>query len=249
VQKAHARPESLLQVCFSRPGQNVRHDLKGGSMYLLLVEDDLSLGNVLTRLLKRHYRVHWVRNLESARTHFATAEYDAMLLDLGLPDGDGVDWLKSLRAADCNTPILIITARDALDDRVRGLDTGADDYLVKPFEPEELLARIRVLLRRKAGRAQPRLAFGDLSFDAEARQFYVDDNPISVPPKEYQILAVLMQAGGRPVSRERLTQQLYGLTEGADSNTLEVHIYGLRKLLGKERIETVRGFGYRLGTS
>jgi DNA-binding response OmpR family regulator len=218
-------------------------------MYLLLVEDDLSLGNALTKVLKGHYRVHWVRNLESARTHFGTADYDAMLLDLGLPDGDGVEWLKSLRAADCNTPILIITARDALDDRVRGLDTGADDYLVKPFEPDELLARIRVLLRRKAGSAQPRVSIGDLSFDAEARQFYLDDNPISMSPKEYQLLAVLIQAGGKPVSRERLTQQLYGLREGADSNTLEVHIYGLRKLLGKERIETVRGFGYRLAAS
>ncbi|MGH8194265.1 MAG: response regulator [Woeseiaceae bacterium] len=215
-------------------------------MYLLLVEDDLNLGNALTRLLKHHYRVHWVRNLESAKAHFLTAEYDAMLLDLGLPDGDGVAWLKSLRAGDCNTPILIITARDALDDRVKGLDTGADDYLVKPFDPEELLARIRVLLRRKSGRAQPRLAVGNLSFDAEQRLFYLDDDPVNLPPKEHQILAVLLQAGGRPVSRERLTQQLYGLSQGADSNTLEVHIYGLRKLLGKERIETVRGFGYKL---
>lgn len=215
-------------------------------MYLLLVEDDLNLGNALSRLLKSQYRVHWVRNLESAKTHFRTAEYDAMLLDLGLPDGDGVTWLKSLRAANCNTPILIITARDGLDDRVKGLDTGADDYLVKPFEPEELLARIRVLLRRKSGRAQPRLSVGNLSFDAESHQFYVDENPIDVSPKEHQILAVLMQSGGRPVSRERLTQQLYGISQGVDSNTLEVHIYGLRKLLGRERIETVRGFGYKL---
>lgn len=215
-------------------------------MYLLLVEDDLNLGNALSRLLKSHYRVHWVRKLESARTHFQAAEYDAMLLDLGLPDGDGVDWLRSLRATNCNTPILIITARDGLDDRVKGLDTGADDYLVKPFEPEELLARIRVLLRRKSGRAQPRPAVGNLSFDAESHQFYVDDKPIDVPPKEHQILAVLIQAGGRPVSRDRLTQQLYGLSQGVESNTLEVHIYGLRKLLGRERIETVRGFGYKL---
>jgi DNA-binding response OmpR family regulator len=215
-------------------------------MFLLLVEDDLNLGNALSRLLNQHYRVHWVRNLEAAKSHFATADYDAILLDLGLPDGDGVEWLKTLRAGDSNTPVLIVTARDGLDDRVKGLDTGADDYLVKPFEPEELLARIRVLLRRKSGRAQPRLAAGNLSYSAASRQFYLDDDPVSLSPKEHQILAVLMQAGEKPVSRERLMQQLYGLGDGVDSNTLEVHIYGLRKALGKHRIETVRGFGYRL---
>jgi DNA-binding response OmpR family regulator len=215
-------------------------------MYLLLIEDDLQLGNALSKLLKRHYRVHWVRNLATARSHFDAAEYDAMLLDLGLPDGDGVAWLSALRAAGSNVPVLIITARDALDDRVRGLDTGADDYLVKPFEPEELLARIRVLLRRKSGRAQPRMAVGDLCFDAETHRFYLGHEPLNMPPKEHQLLAVLIQAGERPVSRERLSQQLYGIGEGVESNTLEVHIHGLRKLLGKERIETVRGFGYRL---
>lgn len=215
-------------------------------MYLLLVEDDVNLGRALVKVLKDQYRVNWVRNLDSARSHFGSADYDAVLLDLGLPDGDGVAWLDSLRAADCNTPILIITARDGLDDRVKGLDTGADDYLVKPFEPEELLARIRVLMRRKSGSARPRLSAGSLGFEPESRQFFLGDEPLNVPPKEYQLLAVLIQAGGRPVSRARLTQQLYGLQEGADSNTLEVHIHGLRKLLGRERIETVRGFGYKL---
>jgi DNA-binding response OmpR family regulator len=187
-----------------------------------------------------------VRNLEAARSHIATADYDAMLLDLGLPDGDGVQWLRSLRAADCNMPVLIVTARDALDDRVGGLDTGADDYVVKPFEPEELLARIRVLLRRKSGRAQPRLTAGNLSYSAESHRFWLDGKPVSLTPKEHQILAVLMQAGDKPVSRERLMQQLYGLGDGVDSNTLEVHIHGLRRILGRHRIETVRGFGYRI---
>lgn len=215
-------------------------------MFLLLVEDDLNLGNALVRLLNQHYRLHWVRNLDSAKKHLAAADYDVMLLDLGLPDGDGVEWLQSLRVAGCNMPVLIVTARDGLDDRVRGLDTGADDYLVKPFEAEELLARIRVLLRRKSGRAQPRLTAGNLSYAAESQQFYLEGEPVSLPPKEHQILAVLMQAGDKPVSRERLQQQLYGLGDGVDSNTLEVHIYGLRKVLGKDRIETVRGFGYRL---
>ena len=217
-------------------------------MYLLLVEDDLNLGNALLKLLSRHYRVQWVRTLAAAKIHFEAAQYDVMLLDLGLPDGDGVDWLRSLRARDCRTPVLIVSARDALDDRVTGLDTGADDYLVKPFEPEELLARIRVLLRRKSGRAQPRLVAGALTFAPAERQFYLDDAPLNLPPKEHQILAVLIQAGGQPVSRERLSQQLYGLDQPVDSNTLEVHIHGLRRVLGKERIETGRGIGYRLVT-
>lgn len=215
-------------------------------MFLLLVEDDLNLGNAVLKLLSQHYRVHWLRTLAAAKSHLAAASYDAMLLDLGLPDGDGVEWLRELRAAGLAIPVLIISARDALDDRVGGLDTGADDYVVKPFEPEELLARIRVLLRRKAGSAQPRLTAGDLSFSADAQQFYLRDEPIDLPPKEYQVLAVLMQAADKAVSRERLQQQLYGLGQGVDSNTLDVHIHMLRKLIGSERIKTIRGFGYRL---
>ena len=217
-------------------------------MYLLLVEDDLNLGNALLKVLRRHYRVQWVRTLAAARSHFEAAEYDAILLDLGLPDGDGVEWLRSLRARDARVPVLIVSARDTVDERVAGLDTGADDYLVKPFEPDELLARIRVLLRRKSGRAQPRLVAGDLSFAPEERQFYLRGEPLSLSPKEHSLLAVLILAGGQPVSRERLSQQLYGLDQTVDSNTLEVHIHGLRRLLGRDRIETVRGYGYRLMT-
>lgn len=217
-------------------------------MFLLLVEDDINLGKALLKLLQLHYRVHWVRNLANAKEHVAAAEYDAMLLDLGLPDGDGVDWLRALRSKGSLMPVLILSARDALDDRVRGLDTGADDYLVKPFEPDELLARIRVLLRRKSGAAQPMLTAGDLSFSSEQQQFYLHDQPISLANKEFQLLAVLMQAGTRAVSRERLLQQLYGMRQGSDSNTLDVHMHMLRKVVGKERIETVRGFGYRLKT-
>lgn len=215
-------------------------------MYLLLVEDDVGLGRALVKVLKERYRVNWVRTLEAAKGHFRTAEYDALLLDLGLPDGDGVAWLTSLRSTGCDTPVLIISARDALDDRVKGLDTGADDYLVKPFEAEELLARLRALLRRKAGAAGPRLVMGGLAFEPGFHQFYLDGEPLRLPPKEHQILEMLMHAGGRPVGRERLSQRLYGLGQDVDSNTLEVHVHGLRKLLGRERIETVRGIGYRL---
>jgi DNA-binding response OmpR family regulator len=215
-------------------------------MYLLLVEDDVHLGRAMVKLLKDHYRVNWVRTLEAATAHLASAEYDAVLLDLGLPDGDGVEWLRSLRAQGSVIPVLAVTARDALDDRVRGLDTGADDYIVKPFEPLELLARIRALLRRRAGAAGPRLVMGSLAFEPEFRRFWLDDKPLELPPKEHEILALLIQAGGRPVSRERLHQQLYGLEPAVDSNTLEVHVHALRKLVGRGRIETVRGFGYKL---
>lgn len=215
-------------------------------MHLLLVEDDLSLGRALLRLLERHYRVQWVRHLDAAKRCFATAEYDVMLLDLGLPDGDGVEWLRSLRARDCRTPVLIVSARDAPEDRVQGLDTGADDYLVKPFDAEELLARIRVLIRRKSGTAGPRFTVGNLSYAPEASRFFLNGAPLELPPKEHQILAALIQSGEKPVSRERLIQQLYGSGDGAGSNTLDVYVHGLRKVLGKHRIATVRGFGYRL---
>jgi len=215
-------------------------------MYVLLVEDDLNLGKSLAKVLRGHYRVQWVRTVDAAQAHFAAADYDVVLLDLGLPDGSGVCWLRSIRAEGSNTPVLIITARDSLDDRVSGLDSGADDYLVKPFEAEELLARIRALLRRQAGSAQPHLAVGELSFDPVQRQFYLKGAAMSMTPTEHQLLEVLIQAAARPVSRERLARQLYGDGDRVDSNTLEVHIHGLRKLLGKERIETVRGYGYRL---
>lgn len=215
-------------------------------MYLLLVEDDLALGTALLKLLASQYRVDWVRDLASARRHQQAAQYDLLLLDLGLPDGDGVAWLKSLRGAGLDLPVLILSARDALDDRVQGLDTGADDYLVKPFEPDELLARIRVLLRRQAGKAKPVLEAGALHYAPDSQDFFLDGQRLVLPRKEQQLLAVLIQAGDKPVARERLLQQLYGLGNEAESNTLEVHIHALRKAVGKPRIETVRGFGYRL---
>jgi DNA-binding response OmpR family regulator len=215
-------------------------------MYVLLVEDDLNLGKTLSGLLSEHYRVQWVRTVEAASNHFAAADYDVVLLDLGLPDGDGVDWLRALRAAGRNTPVLIMSARDAIDDRVLGLDSGADDYLVKPFEAEELLARIRVLLRGRSGSARPHLTAGDLSFDPVHHEFYMKGAPLKMTPTEHRLLAVLIHAGTRAVTRERLARQIYGSENHKDSNTVEVHIHGLRKLLGKERIETIRGVGYRL---
>ena len=216
-------------------------------MYLLMVDDDLELGRALLKLLSTHYRVEWVRTLAAARAHLAAGTHDLVVLDRGLPDGDGIDWVAELRDAGDTTPVLVITARDALDARVAGLDRGADDYLVKPFEPDELLARIRVQLRRRTGRAKPHPALGGLVLHPEERCFYLHGDRLTLTPSEYAILAVLLQAGGgRPVSRERLERQLYGGGQGAESNTLEVHIHALRRVLGRSTIETVRGFGYRL---
>jgi len=214
-------------------------------MYLLLIEDDIPLGNVMLRLLKAYYRVDWVRSVAAAVAHISAHDYDLILLDLGLPDGNGVDLLKQIRQK-YQTPVLIVSARDTLDDRVQGLDTGADDYIVKPFAPEELLARIRALLRRQAGQATSLICSGDLCFSPAENTFYLQDQPISLPRKEHELLTVLLHAGGKPVSRERLTHQLYSSGNEAESNTIDVYIHALRKILGKKRIETLRGRGFRI---
>jgi len=212
-------------------------------MSLLLIEDDLNLGKALLKVLASDYQIEWVRTLAGAKSRFQAEHVDVLLLDLGLPDGDGCDWIRSLRSEGNQTPVLVLSARDEVSDRVHALDLGADDFLVKPFEVEELKARVRVLIRRVTGSAGPRLELGELGYSAEARQFFLANEPIALTPKEHRLLTVLIQAGEKPVSRERLTRQL-----GAEvsSNALEVHIHSLRKVLGRDRIETVRGFGYRL---
>lgn len=215
-------------------------------MHLLLVEDDLGLGNVLLKILKQAYRVDWVRSLEQAEAQLAISEYSLILLDLGLPDGDGIEWLERFRNRGHNLPVLIISARDTLDSRIKGLDTGADDYLVKPFEAEELQARIRVLLRREARQATTLIQAGDLSYDPSLDRFTLQDQVLTLPPKEHQLLTVLIHSLDRPVSRARLVQQMYSFGNEAESNTLDVHIHALRKLLGKEHIQTLRGIGYQL---
>ncbi len=215
-------------------------------MNLLLLEDDLNLGKALVKLLQPDHPVAWLRTLSAARNHLQSNPVDLILLDLGLPDGDGTDWIRALRADGNAVPVLILSARDELRDRVQGLDLGADDYLVKPFDAEELKARIRALLRRRPGACAPRIAMGNLSYESDSRQFLLEHQALCLTPKEHDILVMLIQAGGRAVCRENLNRRL-----GPDltSNALEVHVHSLRKLLGRERIETVRGFGYRLCAS
>lgn len=217
-------------------------------MHILLIEDDLALGGVLLRILQTTYRTDWVRTLEQASTQSQLNDYDLILLDLGLPDGDGLTWLQQQRQAGSQRPVLIVSARDTLDERIQGLDSGADDYLVKPFEADELLARIRAMLRRTAQHSTPRLQAGDLSYDSISDAFFLAGQPISLPPKEHQLLTVLIHAADRPVTRARLLQQIYSFGNEAESNTLDVHIHALRKQLGKERIQTLRGRGYQLAS-
>jgi len=212
-------------------------------MNLLLVEDDLNLGKALVKVLADEYQPTWLRTLAGARQHLDSAEFDIVLLDLGLPDGDGRDWLQCLRQRSRPVPVMILSARDELEDRVQALDLGADDYLVKPFELEELKARIRALIRRQAGSAQPVVSVGNLSYSSLSRRFALNEQTLTLTPMEQRILAMLLNAGTAPVSRDRL---MHALGTERSSNTLEVHIHSLRKQLGRDRIATVRGFGYRL---
>ncbi|WP_299018982.1 response regulator [uncultured Tepidimonas sp.] len=216
-------------------------------MRILIVEDDAAVAQGLAALLRAEgYACDVCATLGCAEAALAVESFDAVLLDLGLPDGDGLVGLQRWRADGRTTPVLVLTARDALPQRVVGLDAGADDYLVKPFAPEELLARLRVALRRGAGQAQPLWRIGPLVLDPAARAVSLHGRPVALRAKEYALLWALLRARGHVVTRERLQQALYGFDELVDSNALEVHIHHLRRKLGSEWIETVRGVGYRM---
>ena len=169
-----------------------------------------------------------------------------MVLDLGLPRMDGQQVIARARAAGAELPLLVLTARDRIEDRIEALDAGADDFLGKPFDTAELLARIRALLRRREGRTRARLAFGGIELDPVHFEASVDGRPLELPRREFALLRVLVEHGGRIVSRDRLQQSLYGWDEDVSSNTLDVHVHHLRRKLGSERIRTVRGLGYLL---
>jgi DNA-binding response OmpR family regulator len=219
-------------------------------MRILIVEDDAAVAQGLAALLRAEgYACDVCATLGCAEAALAVESFDAVLLDLGLPDGDGLVGLQRWRADGRTTPVLVLTARDALPQRVVGLDAGADDYLVKPFAPEELLARLRVALRRGAGQAQPLWRIGPLVLDPAARTVSLHGRPVPLRAKEYALLWTLVRAHGNVVTRERLQQALYGFDDLVGSNALEVHIHHLRRKLGSEWIETVRGVGYRLSAA
>ncbi|MDH0747173.1 response regulator [Pseudomonas sp. GD03842] len=214
-------------------------------MRLLLIEDDVALGEGIHQALSREgYTVDWVKDGSSALHALLSEGFDLAILDLGLPRLDGLSVLLRLRESGSALPVLILTARDATEDRIAGLDAGADDYLIKPFDLNELKARLRALLRRSAGRAQVAIEHAGIRLDPATQQVSYHAAPVSLTPKEYQLLHELLSPPGRVMTRERLTQLLYGWNEEADSNTLEVHIHHLRKKFSSELIRTVRGVGY-----
>lgn len=214
-------------------------------MRLLLVEDDNALGEGLRLGLRQEgYTVDWLEDGASALHALLSEDFDLLVLDLGLPRMSGLQVLRELRRSGSALPVLILTARDATEDRIAGLDAGADDYLVKPFDLDELKARLRALLRRSAGRAELRIEHAGVSLDPSSQQVSYQGKPVPMTPKEYLLLHELLSQPGKVLTRERLVQLLYGWDEEAESNTLEVHIHHLRKKLFSSLIRTVRGVGY-----
>ncbi len=219
-------------------------------MRLLLVEDDRMIGEAALDLLRaEHYAVDWVRDGELADTALRTEDYDLVLLDLGLPRLDGLEVLRRLRARRSLTPVLITTARDAVSERVAGLDAGADDYVLKPFALDELLARIRALLRRSAGRAEPLFQHGDVSINPATREVLRAGEPVTLSAREWAVLEALLVRPGAVLSRAQLETKLYSWQSEVSSNAVEVYIHGLRRKLGPDLVRNIRGVGYCLPKS
>jgi two-component system OmpR family response regulator len=215
-------------------------------MRLLLLEDDAILGDGISAYLRSEgHVVDWCQRLLDVGA-LQAEPYDALLVDWQLPDGSGLDWIRTLRRQGTRTPILMMTARDRLSDRIQGLDTGADDYLVKPFAPEELVARLRALQRRSVGVAAPRLKVGEVEVDLTAKAAWMDGARVDITQREWQVLEALVSRPGRVVSKTDLEALMLGLDGEVASNALEVHISRLRRKLGHGLIETVRGLGYRI---
>lgn len=216
-------------------------------MKILVVEDDaLLLQGLVMALEGEGYVCDGVATARAAHASLLAGQYSLLILDLGLPDEDGLHVLLRLRRQKSMLPVLILTARDAVEERIAGLDAGADDYLIKPFALDELLARIRALIRRHANQADNLLTVGTLSLDMTHRQASLDGSPLDLTPKEYAILCRLMLKAGNPVHREILYNDIYNWDNEPSTNTLEVHIHNLRDKIGKTAIRTVRGFGYAL---
>jgi len=216
-------------------------------MRMLLAEDDAMIGTaVRDRLRNQGFAVDWVRDGRAADAALAGEVYDLLLLDLGLPGREGLAVLKGLRGRGSTLPVVILTARDAVDDRVAGLDAGADDYIVKPFDFNELEARLRAVLRRRAGRASSVIEHGRLSLDLTSHELRQDGTPVPVSPREFALLHALLERPGRILSRAQLEERLYGWGEEVGSNVVEVHIHSLRRKLGADLIRNVRGVGYRV---
>lgn len=214
-------------------------------MRILLVEDDAMLGDGVRRGLRPlGYAVDWVQDGLAAESALAMEPYDLVLLDLALPGKGGLELLRELRRRRNRVPVLIVTARDAVADRVAGLDAGADDYLVKPFDLDELAARVRALGRRSSGHAEPVIELGPLTMNPASHEVLLSGAPVPLSRREFALLQALLEHPGRPLSRARLEERLYGWGEEIESNAVEVHVHSLRRKLGAEWIKTLRGVGY-----
>jgi two-component system, OmpR family, response regulator QseB len=216
-------------------------------MRLLLAEDDPMIGEAVRRgLAQDGFAVDWVRDGHAAELALAESVHEVLLLDLGLPRKEGLDVLAAMRRRGDARPVLVLTARDAVADRVAGLDAGADDYLVKPFELTELAARIRALARRQSGRAAPRIDLGTVTIDPATREVCVDGAPVTLSGREYALLEALAARPGAILSRAQLEERLYGWKESVESNAVEVHLSSLRRKLPPGAIRNVRGLGWML---
>lgn len=219
-------------------------------MPILIVEDDELLGDaVLTALKQEGYEAQWARDGLAGERALLADHFDLVVLDLGLPHRDGLSLLHHLRARGVTTPVLILTARDTTSDRVQGLDAGADDYVIKPFDLDELLARVRALLRRGAGKTTRVLRHNDLLLDPDERRATLAGEPLELTPREFELLKMLLENVGRVLSRAQMEREVYGVHADVDSNAVEVHVHHLRKKLGNDFVETVRGVGYRVPRS
>lgn len=216
-------------------------------MRLLLVEDDRMVGEAVCRGLRQDgFSVDWIHDGRAAEVALGTERYDCVLLDLGLPNKDGIQVLRGLRAKKNDVPVVVVTARDAISDRVSGLDSGADDYVVKPFDLDELAARVRAVVRRREGRAQSEIRHGELTLNTATHEARYRDRPLSLSRREFSVLEALASRPGAILSRAQLEGRIYGWGEEIESNAVEVFIHSLRKKLGVEFIRTVRGVGYML---
>lgn len=220
-------------------------------MRLLLVEDDPLLGDgIQAGLRQAGFIVDWVQNGRGAEAALSAEEFSALVLDLGLPgEPDGMALLARLRSRKQTLPVLILTARDTVADKLAGLDGGADDYLVKPFDLDELAARLRALIRRSHGRQSALLRYGDVTLDPAARKVRIDDRPVELSAREFALLEALLENSGRVLARSQLERLIYGWNEEPESNAVEVHVHHLRRKLGNELIRTVRGVGYTIGAA
>lgn len=212
---------------------------------ILLVEDDQMIGEeVREGLTRRGFTTEWVRTVTSGEEALKIDKFDLLVLDLGLPDGSGLDLLKSLRGMGNVIPVIILTAWDAVSDRIKGLDSGSDDYMVKPFDLDELAARIRVQLRRSSGRVKNLMEYGPVSVDPSTMEVTLDSVPVNLSRNEYILLLTFLENPGKVFSRNDLEKGLYGWEQEVESNTIQVYIHNLRKKLGKDFIRNIHGLGY-----